>query len=305
MKRVGCTTLRFSTPINSVREALIGLLRNGWMTLASVSIVAVSLIILGGSVLLVMNADYLAERLESKLEISVFLQEDLEYNQVKEVGNEISATTGVAELKYVSRETALQEMKQSFGSRGEILENLEENPFPDAYRIKAEKADQVVPLAKSFEQLEGVETVRYGKGVVEKLLSITHWLRLSSMTLLGILGVAAIFLIATSIRMSVFARRREIAIMKMLGATNWYIRMPFLLEGLIMGVLGSLLAIAVVNLSYAALVNKLGTSLSFITLVTGQQVLTNILVVLLGLGLFIGVFGSLISIHRFLKDEKA
>ncbi|MBM7853665.1 cell division transport system permease protein [Desulfohalotomaculum tongense] len=297
--------MRISTILYCIREALVSILRNGWMTVASISIVAVSLVILGGSVLLVMNTGYLTQRLESKVEISVFLEEELAAADVKEIGEKIKSTAGVAEVKFIPKEKALQEMKKSLGSRAQVLEDLEKNPLPDAYRVKAEDANQVPALAGSFEQLDGVEMVRYGKGVVEKLLSVTQWLRVASWTLMGILGVSALFLISTSIRMSVFARRREISIMKLLGATNWYIRAPFLMEGLIMGLAGALLAVAVVYLGYIALVDKIKVSLPFINLVPGEEVFTVVPGALLGLGILIGIFGSLISIHRFLSDKKA
>ncbi|MBO8138501.1 MAG: ABC transporter permease [Desulfotomaculum sp.] len=296
--------MRISTPVYCLREALVSLLRNSWLTLASISIVTISLIILGCSLLLVMNIDYLAQQLESKLEISIFLEQDLESEEVRNIGSKIKSTTGVAEVKFVSKEKALEEMKKSLGDRAEILDSLEENPLPDAYRVKAEDANHVPALARSFEELEGVEMVRYGKGVVEKLLALTHWLRAAGFTLLGVLGLAAVFLIATTIRMSVFARRREISIMKLLGATNWYIRAPFLMEGLIMGLIGAVLAAGAVNLGYFALVNKVGQSLPFITLVTGEDVLVRVSGLLLALGFFIGIFGSFISIHRFLADKK-
>lgn len=301
MKRAGCTPLRISTPYYICRDAGASLVRNGWMTLASMAVVAVSLIILGSSVLLVLNADYLAERLESEVEISVFLQEDLTAKETNEVGRKIRNTPGIAEIEYVPSDKALEEMKESFGDRGDVLDNLPKNPLPDAYRIKAEDANQVPVMAQSFEKFQGVEMVRYGQGLVEKLLAITHWVRAASLGLMVILGLSALFLIATTIRMSVFARRREIGIMKLLGATNWYVRMPFLIEGVVIGFVGAALAVTAVNLGYVTLLKQLHASVPFITLVSSGEVLFTLLAVLMGLGIIIGALGSLVSIHRFLK----
>ena len=300
-KKAGWANLRASTFVYCFREAALSLVRNSWMTIASIAIVAVSLIILGSSILLVFNADYLAGRLESKLEISVFLKDDLESSEITEIGKEIKVTPGVAELQFISKEAALQDIKESFGDRKEILDNLPRNPLSDAYRVKAADANQVPALAKSFERLEGVDTVRYGKGTVEKLLVITHWVRLVSLGLMGVLGVAAVFLIATTIRMSVFARRNEISIMKYLGATNWYVRAPFLIEGMVLGLIGAALAVAVVYFGYAALVNQIKVSIPFITPVAGGEVLQYVVGGLLGLGMLIGAFGSIVSVRRFLK----
>lgn len=300
-KRVGCTTLRISTPFYCLRDALISIVRNGWLTVASVSIVAVSLIILGGSVLLVLNADHLTGKLESNVEISVFIQEDATGKEVTQLGQDIKAMPSVNETTFISKEQALRDMKKSFGEQGDILDDLGKNPLNDAYRIKAKNAEQVPVLAKQFEEMPNVEKVRYGKGLVEKLLVITEWVRKSSLAVMGILAVAAVFLISTTIRMSVFSRRREIGIMKYLGATNWFVRAPFLIEGLILGLSGALIAVLVVNFGYSTLTKQLADSISFISLVSSGEVLNMLLGVLLGLGVIIGVFGSLISIHRFLK----
>ena len=301
MKRVGCTTLILNTTLYACREAMVSLVRNAWMAVAVIFVVAVSLIILGASVLLMLNADYLTGSLESDVEISVFLQTDLEKDDVIEIGKRIEATSGLIEVEYIPKEKALQQMKESFGNKAEVLNDLEKNPLPDAYRIKVEDVDQIQVLASSFEKIPGVETVRYGQGLLEKLLAVTHWVRLLSMVMMVALGVAAVFLIATTIRMSVLTRRNEIGIMKLLGATNWYIRVPFLVEGVVLGLTGAVLAVVVVNLGYMALLEQLETSVPFITLVSGTEVLTNVLGILLGLGVLIGALGSLISIHRFLK----
>lgn len=248
-----------------------------------------------------LNADHLAERLESEVEISVFIEEDAKSSTITQLGQQIKQTAGVESVSFISKEQALKEMKKSFGDRAELLDNLEKNPLNDTYRIKAKDAKLVPALAQSFEKLPGVEKVRYGKGLLEKLLTITHYVRVSSLAVMGVLGIAAVFIISTTIRMSVFSRRREISIMKYLGATNWFVRAPFLIEGLILGLVGSLLAVLVVSLGYTALINQLKVSMPFISLVTGREVLNMLLMVLLGIGVFIGVFGSTISVRRFLK----
>ncbi len=293
--------MRVSSFVYCWREALLSLVRNSWMTLASIAIVTISLIILGSSVLLVYNADYLADNLESKLEISVFLEEDIEADEITEIGKKIRAMPGVAEQQFVSKDAALQSMKESFGDNKGVLDNLPENPLSDAYRVKAVDANQVPTIAKNLEKLAGVETVRYGKGTVEKLLLITHWVRIISFGLMLVLGIAAVFLIATTIRMSVFARRNEISIMKYLGATNWYVRAPFLIEGMLLGLIGAAIAVAVVHFGYMALVNQLAANIPFLNVVTEAEVLPAVVGMLLGLGVLIGALGSIVSVRRFLR----
>lgn len=217
--------MRLSTIKYYFREAFQSVLRNSWLSVASIGVVAVSLLILGGSLLLVLNANNIAANLESSVEISVFLKDETSSEEIEELENKIKDQPEVAEVKFVSKAEALEEMKENFGDNEDILAGLEEkNPLPDTFRIKTVVVEQVEPLARQLESFDQVDQVRYGQGVVEKLLALSKWVRTAGMVTMFLLGIAAVFLIATTIRLSVFARRKEIGIMKMLGATNWFVR---------------------------------------------------------------------------------
>lgn len=283
-------------------EAGTSMLRNSWLSIASVGTIIISLLILGGSLLLVLNVRHLASTVESSLEITAFLEKGLEQERLEQIEEEIKFVPGVAQVEFVTKEEALEDLKQSFGERGDIFIGLEDdNPLPNSYRVKTRDARMVPEAAKELQKLEGVEQVRYGQGVVEKLLALTHWVRIWGTLLLVVLGVAAVFLIATTIRMSVFARRREIGIMKMLGATNLFVRMPFMLEGMIIGLVGGLVAVLIINFGYLSLLNKVIISLPFIQLISEPVTLYQVLGGMLGLGFGIGAVGSAISLHRFLR----
>ncbi|OPX88028.1 MAG: Cell division protein FtsX [Pelotomaculum sp. PtaB.Bin104] len=284
------------------REAFQYILRNSWLSIASIGVVAVSLLILGGSLLLVLNAGNVADNLESSVEISIFLKDKATSAQIKEVEDKLTSSPEVAQFEFVSKEKALEEMKNNFGERQDILAGLEEeNPLPDAFRVKTNLVEQVAPLAKQFEGLPQVDQVRFGQGVVEKLMALSHWVRVAGLITMVLLGVAAVFLIATTIRLSVFARRREIEIMKFLGATNWFVRFPFLLEGMFLGLAGSLLAVAAIYYGYFSLIASIKISLPFMQMVSDPNLILIMMEGLLLLGLFIGAAGSMISVRRFLK----
>ncbi|MDK2887303.1 MAG: cell division transport system permease protein [Thermoanaerobacter sp.] len=284
------------------REAFLSIFRNGWLSLAAAATVAISLVILGCSLLVVVNTDRLADQLESSVEISAFLKDGLEQEEIRELNDKIRFLPGVVEVQFVPKEEALQEMRRSFGSRQDILDGLEDdNPLPDTFRVKTRRADQVVEVARKISSLDGVEDVRYGQGLVERLVVVTRWIRVVGVGAMILVGAAAIFLISTTIRLSVFARRREIGIMKYLGATNWFVRFPFLIEGMVLGLLGSLLAAALVYTGYLSLVEHMARAMPFIPLVSDGQVIFRLLAALVGLGLGIGALGSTISIHRFLN----
>lgn len=294
--------MRIRTIAYYFREAFLSIFRNGWLSLAAAATVAISLVILGCSLLVVVNTDRLADQLESSVEISAFLKDGLEQEEIRELNDKIRFLPGVVEVQFVPKEEALQEMRRSFGSRRDILDGLEDdNPLPDTFRIKTRRADQVVEVARKISSLDGVEDVRYGQGLVERLVVVTRWIRVVGVGAMILVGAAAIFLISTTIRLSVFARRREIGIMKYLGATNWFVRFPFLIEGMVLGLLGSLLAAALVYTGYLSLVEHMARAMPFIPLVSDGQVIFRLLAALVGLGLGIGALGSTISIHRFLN----
>lgn len=284
------------------REAFISLMRNSWLSIASVGTVTISLLIFGCSLLLVLNANNLTRNMESSVEISAYLDEKATKADVAKLRDNINFLPNVEQVEYISKEQALEDMKKDFGENKGILEGLEkDNPLPETLRIKTRHADQVAGVAAQVKELAGVDDVRYGQSVVETLVNITQYVRVAGLATVAVLGMAAIFLISTTTRMSVFSRRREIGIMKMLGASNWFVRFPFLLEGMLLGLTGSLIAAGLVQLGYISLVNRLIITLPFITLITDRQLILSLLGGLVGLGLLIGSIGSGISMRKFLK----
>lgn len=281
------------------REAFASMRRNGWLSLASVGTVTVSLIILGCSLLLVLNASKLAAALEGMLEINVFLVDDLDREKIRQLNEQIKFLPGVAEVEFISREDALKKMQQSIGA--DKLEGLDYNPLPDAFRVKTREPQQVPQVAGEIARLAGVEEVRYGQGLVEKLLAITRAIRIAGWVVMILLGGAAVFLISTTIRVSVFSRRKEINIMKYLGATNWFIRFPFLLEGMFLGLAGAFLAAITVFYGYVLTVREINTLMPFLPIVSQFGEVLPVFACVVGLGLLIGAAGSALSVRRFLN----
>ncbi len=294
--------MSFNTLAYYWREALQSIARNSWLSAASVGTVAVSLLIVGIFALLVVNTNEFTRGLESGLELRVILREGQSRDSIRNLQGEIQKLPGISLVEFVSKEQALEEMKKSLKNRRDILEGLEnDNPLPDAFRVKSARADQIPDLAARLEGMEGVDQVVYGHGLVEKLVSATRWARLAGTGILAVLCLAAVFLISTTIRMSVFARRKEIGIMVLLGATNWFVRFPYLLEGMILGFLGAVLAGSAVYAGYISLVSYIDQTLPFVHPVTDRQTIFMVLGGVLATGLFIGAVGSIFSIRRFLK----
>jgi cell division transport system permease protein len=283
------------------KEAIDSLIRNNWLSLASVGVVTVSLFILGCFLLVAINTSAFINTLESMLEINVFLENNLNQSEIKHLNEQLKFISGVSEVEFVSKDQALENMLISLGNKKNLTENLDENPLPDSFRVKTKSVELVPQVAADMYKFDGVKNVIYGQEVVKRLLVVTHWIKTTSLTSIVVLGLAAVFLISTTIRVSVFSRRKEIGIMKFLGATNWFVCFPFLLEGVVLGFFGALLASIIVYLVYTIIIGKIAVAMPFLPVVGQIDKLAPVYLGLFVLGLLIGAVGSSISVHRFLK----
>ncbi len=294
--------MRLSTWEFYIRETLLSLRRNSLMSLASISTVALSFLILGLFVLLVVNLNHMADTLEAQVEIAAYLDSELEEAEIARIAREIKALPGVKESEFVSREEALDRLREQFGERQDLLDSVEEmNPLRHSFEIKAEEAEQVKVVAQEVGRIEGVAEVKYRQEVVERLFSLTRSIRIAGLVLVVLLLMATVFLISNTIRLTVFARRREIGIMKLVGATDWFIRWPFILEGILLGVLGTLVSVLILRRLYDWVVASIYRSLPFIPVIPPEGIMQPLILLLFGLGFFVGAFGSLVSLRRFLR----
>jgi cell division transport system permease protein len=262
----------------------------------------VSLFILGVAILLVINTNFIAGSWGSNVEIMAYLNDGVTGDAVTALRTQILTIPEVKDVRFISKDEALAGLEQQFGQNGQLQESLGgSNPLPDAFEVKTTDPRDVDGVASLLGLMPGVSQVSYGQGVVDKLLELTYWIRLVGLAIVGLLGLCAIFLIATTIRLTMYARRREIGIMKMVGATDWYVRWPFLLEGVILGTTGALLAIAILYFSYSTLTSKIMETLPFLPLMNSSLVLLQLFAGLLATGAGLGIVGSLISMHSYLQ----
>lgn len=284
-----------------IREALTSLSRNRLLSIATVSTMAISIFFLGVAVLLTVNADRFMNRLESDIEIVAFLDDAANQNQVAAINDQIQALAGVQAVVFVSKDQALVRIQDKFATDDyDLGKTLGKNPLPDTYEIKAQNPQDVPVLAGQIGTIPGVYKVSYGQGMVEKLFQVTKWVRIISVSLMGLLAMGSVFLIATTIRLAIYARRKEIYLMKLIGATDWFVRWPFFIEGVILGLAGALIAIGALGVGYNSLVSSLATTLFFVPLVQQQDLLINMYLSLLGAGAVLGILGTYISLNRFL-----
>ncbi len=285
-----------------IKEALSSLKRNGLMSFASVTTVALSLLILGMFLVMVLNLNNMASALESQVQISVYLQDGLTDLEMREVGTRITKIPGVVQVNFIGKEEAMKRFKERLGEQQGLLNALgEANPLPNAFEVKVDKTERVKAAAEAIMQFKGVENAKFGQEVVEQLFALTKMVRIFGLIIIVFLALAALFIISNTIRITVFARRKEIGIMKYVGATNWFIRWPFLLEGMMLGFGGALVAVLFLSKTYGVLIQQVYKSLAFLPLIPQYPFITNISVVLLVTGTVIGALGSTISLRRYMK----
>ncbi|WP_462392908.1 permease-like cell division protein FtsX [Mitsuokella multacida] len=285
-----------------IQEVFHSLRRNNWMTFASIGTVAVSLFVLGVFLILVLNMNRLAGMLESQVQISVYLEDHLTDREKRQIGYDIESLQGIESVTYVDRETAKERLKERLGDQKYLLDALsEDNPLPDAFEVTVTTPSVVESAAGAIAAMQGVEEAKYGQDVVEHLFDITRLMRIFGFVLMGLLGGATLFIISNTIRLTVFARRKEIAIMKYVGATDWFIRWPFLLEGIVLGCIGGFIAAVALRSFYAAMAAKIYSTLAFFPLMPQYPFMNYVTLAILLAGIVIGAIGSVISLKRFLR----
>lgn len=285
-----------------VRSAVSSMRRNGLMSIASITTVALSLLILGMFLIMVLNLNNMASVLESQVQISVYLNDNLEESEIRKLSEKITKTPGVQQVTFIGKDEALVRFKERLGEQQGILTTLgDTNPLPNAFEIKAEDPDKVRTIAQQIGQFDGVENAKYSQNVVDQLFNLTHMVRMVGIILIIFLAFAALFIISNTIRITVFARRKEIGIMKYVGATDWFIRWPFLIEGIIMGFTGALIAVILLFQAYSTLTQQVYETLTFLPIIPKYPFLQLISLFLVTVGMLIGAAGSTISLKRFLN----
>lgn len=286
----------------SLRSALRSVTHTGLMSLASVSTVAISLLVLAVVLLMAANLQAMASTMEGQVQIKVYLKENQTDEVKKGLKQRVDATPGVVSAVFISKEQALEKVKNEFKDQRDVLEGLDEvNPLRDSIEVKAADPKQVPALAESLAKLPGVAEADYGKDTVDKLLKFTQAVRATGIGLVVLLLIATVFTLSNTIRLAVYARRREIQIMKLVGATDWFIRLPFIFEGVLLGVLGSAVALSTTAFGYAYIVTGVANSMPFLPLIRADEIIGQLSVILLGIGCFLGAVGSVISLRRFLN----
>lgn len=294
--------MKLSTSEYFIKEVYTSFKRNIWMTLASIFTVVLSLFILGFFSIVILNLNKMADTLESQVQISVYLKDDLSQEEIDETKETLSKIEGLQDIKFTTREEAMENFKKRLGDQQFLLDALDDtNPLPDSFSLTVTSPQQVKTIADTVVALDSVESASYSQDIINHLFNLTHLIRLIGVALIILLTGAAIFIISNTIRLTVFARRKEIAIMKYVGATDWFIRWPFLLEGICLGFIGGGSATIFLYIVYNQVTQEIYEAMAFFPLIPQHPFINYISLAILVAGIIIGALGSTISLKRFLK----
>ncbi len=288
----------------NIKQAFNQIGRNRGMSTASIFSITAMLLILGVFFIITVNLNLFTEVVKGEYDlVEIYMKDNASQQVISQDIAELEKLKDVEKVEFRSKKEALQIMKKRWGESGYLLESLGKNPLPNSLLItihNVESADQVTSKAAT---LEGVESVKYYKETVEKLTQVTDFLQTGSLIVMAFLVLVSVIVVSNTVKLTVFAISKEIEIMKYIAATNWFIRGPFLTEGIIIGLFAALVSSGIITLIYSKVVDLIGTDVIAIVsspLVPAGYLGVNLLCIFLALGVSIGACGSIVSMRRFL-----
>jgi len=288
-----------------IGETIKGLYRNRWMCITSTGVVTVTLFMLGIFMLINLNAGHIFDQVKGEVEIVIWIDDRADAEEVEELYQKLAMHPELESVRFISKEEHLEALQLQMGGKLEGYEKFEDNPLQESYEVRALVPEAVFSLAEEFTRYPAVDFVDYGRDYVEKLFAVINVIQMVGLGLMAGLSITAIFLISHTIKLTVMMRQREIVIMKYVGATNWFIRWPFFLEGLAMGFIGAVLPLIGLYYMYEVSVDWVAANniliWLFMRLLPVEEVIYDIAKYLVPLGAGLGMLGSSFSIGRFLR----
>lgn len=287
-----------------LREGFFNVIRNGWMSFAAISAVMVTLAVLGFSLVLTMNAAQMSKYVTSQLEFSAFMNVSASQQAQVQLTKQVQGMADVKSVQLITQKEGLAQMEAKLGAQyKDILTGLKSNPIPPQLIVTPTNPRDILQVSGEVKQLSGVVKVRDPHQIVGAIFSTLDVIRDIGIVFVIALFVTSMFLISNTIRITIFSRRREIEIMKLVGATNWFIRWPFIVEGMLIGLFGAIIPLAMLGYGYQVLyshANGMFRGIAFPLVQTGDLV-SKLAIVMIGIGLFIGIWGGTMSVRKFLR----
>jgi len=294
--------------INSIKyfskEAFKNVFSNGWMSLASVFTVVASLLMFGIFMVMVLNINHMMTKVESDYEITLTVDENYTSAQTTQLGRTLAEIPNVSEVIFESKAQRLELLRDQFGENASLLDSYqgERNPLRDWYKIRCVDLSKSQETVEAVRKLDGVVKVISNEGTIDKLTAASSYISRMSIWIMIALAVISVFIISNTIKLAVFSRRKEINIMKFVGATDWFIRWPFIIEGMLIGVLGAAISCFIMSLGYDGLIHMFQSlQIGFVSFISLQDIIFLLAGVFLLMGIGLGAAGSLLSVRKHLK----
>ena len=295
----------FRILIRNIRDSFKSVFRNFSLSLASISCITITLIVVALAIILTYNVNNFAESVERDVTIVSFLDVDITDEKIKEVENQIKKLDNIETYEFRSKEEITNEMMESSDVFKSIMSGwtIEENPLQATFQVKVIDIEKIKDVADKIQGIDGVDIVKYGEGMVEQLVSVFDSIKNASFLVVIALIIVTAFLISNTIKITIFSRKREIEIMRLVGASNINIKIPFILEGLFLGIFGSIIPVIITIYGYTAVYEKLGGQLftKIIKLINPEPFIYFVSLALVSIGMIVGMFGSSHAVKKHLK----
>ena len=289
----------------SIRDAVKSVIRNFSLSLASISCISITLIIVAVAIMASYNVQNFTREIEKDMTIVVFLDNQVEQDEIHEVEEQIKSISNVGEYTFQSRQEVKQKMQEESEIFSTVLENWEDedSPLKDTFQVKVKNIEKIKDTAEKIQSIEKVSVVRYGEGMVDKMVTAFASIKKVTYGIVVALILVTIFLIVNTIKLTISARKREIEIMRLVGASNITIKLPFIIEGMILGVFGSVVPILITIYGYFAFYRHFDGYLysRLIQLIEPEPFIYNVSLSVIAIGIVVGMIGSASAVKRYLK----
>lgn len=289
----------------SFRDAFKSVIRNFSLSLASISCITITLIIVAIAIMASLNINNFTDEIEKDLTIVVFLDKDADANDIKDVKRELDKISNVEKITFISKDQVKEQMREESEVFAKVLDGYDEgeSPLKDTYQVKVKEIEKIKVTADRIKKIDAVSVVRYGEGMVEKLVSAFTSIKNVTYGVVIALIVVTVFLIVNTIKLTISARKREIGIMRLVGASNFTIKTPFIIEGMILGVLGSIIPVIFTTYGYMAFYKHFDGYLfsQLIVLIKPEPFIYTTSLMVIIIGILVGMIGSASAVKKYLK----
>lgn len=285
-------------------EAFRGIKRSGLMSFVAIGIVTVSLFIFGLFLIFIANLGHVVSNIGTRLDLVAYVDQNLSNDTAAQIQMSISKIKGVETVRFLSKEEAWQNFKEDFGQRLNLSEIMRDNPLPNTFAVRVRTPDLLPDVANEVAKFPEVEEVRYSGKLIKQMQTLVEAVRIGGIGLMVLLFAATLLIVVNTIRLTVLARATDIYIMKLVGATEAFVRWPFVIEGIIIGVIGGGIGVVILKSLYEAISFRIQAALPFLPVISNGPMLTLIYVAVCISGIILGMLGGYISVSKLLKTKE-